>query len=63
MNVLETVLKIVSYLPAEALKGFTAALNAILRGDGAAAAKHARVTAETVAAKQMIRAPYKARRK
>jgi hypothetical protein len=63
MNVLDTVLKIVSYLPAEALKGFANALNAILRGDGAAAAKHARVTAETVAAKLAIRTPYRARRK
>jgi hypothetical protein len=63
MSLLDTVLKIVAALPSDAVTGFGKALAAILRGDSEGAAKHARATAETIAAKQAIRAPYRARAK
>jgi hypothetical protein len=59
--IFNTVEKILTVLPAAAVKGFGEALVAILKGDADGAARKARVTAETVAAQQAIRAPYRAR--
>lgn len=50
-------------LPPDALPGLWRLLAAILAGDTAKAQREARVTAETVAAKQAIRAPFRARGK
>ncbi len=61
MNYLETVAKILAALPAEVVPAFGRMLSAILGGRPDAAAREARFAAEALAAKQAIRAGYKAR--
>lgn len=56
------VLSFLAKLPPEAVAGFGRLLKALLAGDPDKAAREARVTAETVAAKQTIRAGYRARK-
>lgn len=59
MNVLDFLAKI----PPEAVAGFYRLLKALLDGDAGKAEREARVTAETIAAKQAIRAGYRTRGK
>lgn len=61
--ILTKVVDFLAKLPPDALPGLWRLFTAILSGDAAKAQREARVTAETVAAKQAIRAPYRARGK
>lgn len=62
MSIGSDVLTFLAKLPPEAVNGVGRMLKAVLAGDAAAAQREARVAAETVAAKQAIRAPYTARK-
>ena len=55
MNVLETVANILAKLPPEAVKGFVDMLGAILGGKPDKAVRLARLTAETVAARELVK--------
>lgn len=55
MNALETVANILAKLPPEAVKGFVDMLGAIFAGKPDKAERLARLTAETLAAKELVK--------
>ena len=55
MKALETVATILAKLPPEAVKGFVDLLNALLAGRPDKAERLARLTAETLAAKEIVK--------
>lgn len=55
MSPLETVASILGKLPPEAVKGFVDMLRAVLRGRPDKAQRLARLTAETIAAKKIVK--------